>query len=269
VLEARASRDAAREDLESTRTELRSSQEELSHLRSEQDATQAQLTTTRSERDGLRKELETAQTDAEGTEKELETVRGERDRAQEEVVSARAEVKGTRAELEEAKADAQAAREASEEAEQKLVEMGDVERRVLEAHTTLEKIRNDFELEREGYAATERDLRARIATEGERQEQLEAAQAALHEHVDALRAQNEQLLEAYANAKRLSAQLAREAGELASGFEQPVAEVPPLGKIKAAAKDSAERAGESASEDEEDDATDRELRAASGQRAKA
>ncbi len=103
--------------------------------------------------------------------------------------------------------------------------MGDVERRVLEAHATVEKMRNDFEIEREGHAATDRELRARLNTETERYEALEAAHQALQEHVTALQAAHETLVETYASAKQLSAGLAR-------AFEMPVPDVPPPVKNK-------------------------------------
>src|SRR5579864_5668623 len=152
--------------------------------------------------------------------------------------------------------------------------MGDVERRVLEAHATLEKMRNDFEVEREGYAVSERDLRARLTAETERLEQFEAHQQALQEHLTALRAQNESLLEAYVSAQRLST-------ELATAFERALPEVPPLGEIKAIAPKGS-KSSSKVEKDEPIDATDDsvgdenghapvdgELRAASGSRAKA
>jgi multidrug resistance efflux pump len=109
---------------------------------------------------------------------------------------------------------------------------------VLEAHATLEKMRNDFELEREGYAIAERELRSRLATEAEQYQALEAAQHAMQEHVAALRAQNETLLDAYASAKHLSSELVRGTQDLASAFEKPVPEVPPMPEVKPAVKDS-------------------------------
>jgi hypothetical protein len=86
----------------------------------------------------------------------------------------------------------------------------------------VEKMRNDFELEREHHATTERDLRGRLASETERHEALQEAQGALQKRVDALRAQNAALLDAYATAKRWSAEFARGARELANTLEQPV-----------------------------------------------
>jgi septal ring factor EnvC (AmiA/AmiB activator) len=109
-------------------------------------------------------------------------------------------------------------------------------------------MRNEFELEREGYAVTERDLRARLATEAERYQALEAAQHAIHEHLNALRAQNEALQEAYGKAKRLAADLARGAGELATAFEKTVPDVPPMPEIKLPAKESSKSAKKSRDE---------------------
>jgi septal ring factor EnvC (AmiA/AmiB activator) len=83
-------------------------------------------------------------------------------------------------------------------------------------------MKNDFEVEREQHAATERDLRELLASEAERHEQLQESQAALQKRVDALRAQNAALLDAYATAKRWSAEFARGARELADTLEQPV-----------------------------------------------
>ena len=75
---------------------------------------------------------------------------------------------------------------------------------------------------REQYAAAERDLRARLASQTEQHEALQEAQATLQKRVDALRAQNAALLDAYATAKRWSAEFARGARELANTLEQPV-----------------------------------------------
>jgi chromosome segregation ATPase len=124
--------------------------------------------------------------------------------------------------------------------------MGDVERRVVEAHSMLEKMRNEFEIEREGYAVSERDLRSKLSSESERNETLTADYAALTEQhnglteqhktlqkqldaleseIEALRAQNSSLADVYATAKRLSEELARGAGDLASTLKKtPVEE---------------------------------------------
>jgi hypothetical protein len=86
----------------------------------------------------------------------------------------------------------------------------------------VEKMRNDFELEREQHAATERDLRSLLASETQRHESLQETHGVLQKRVDALRAQNAALLDAYATAKRWSAEFARGARELADTLEQPV-----------------------------------------------
>ena len=143
-----------------------------------------------------------------------------------------------------AMAEARTGREAVEKlaaAEQKLAEMGDVERRVGEAHAMLEKMRNEFELEREGYAVSERDLRSKLTAESERNEALSAEQKALGEEreslqkqvdaleaeMNALRAQNSTLADVYATAKRLSEELARGAGDLATTLKKtPVEDSP-------------------------------------------
>jgi hypothetical protein len=91
-------------------------------------------------------------------------------------------------------------------------------------------------------------LRGRLATESEQYQALEAAQQAMQEHLNALRAQNEALLEAYRNAKRVSAELARGTGELAAAFEQHVPEVPPMAEIKLLPKDSSKSSKKTRSE---------------------
>jgi hypothetical protein len=131
--------------------------------------------------------------------------------------------------------------------------MGDVERRVVEAHATLEKMRNDFELEREGYAVTERDLRARLTTETEQREALEAAQQSLQEYLEALRAQNSVLLEGYASARRLSEEFVEGARGLASAFEKPLPDVPPVPDVPAP-KSSSKTAKKVSAEDQPDPA---------------
>jgi chromosome segregation ATPase len=115
----------------------------------------------------------------------------------------------------------QAAAQANASASQ-LADLDEAERRVSEAHATVERMRHEFELEREQHAATERDLRARLASETERHEALQEAQATLQKRVDALRTQNAALLDAYATAKRWSEEFARGARELANTLEQPV-----------------------------------------------
>jgi hypothetical protein len=130
----------------------------------------------------------------------------------------RAELEGMRAEL--AAAQERAAQADANTAQ--LAQLDEAERRVSEAHATVEHMRHEFELEREHHASTERDLRARLASETERHEALQEAQAVLQKRVDALRAQNAALLDAYATAKRWSEEFARGARELANTLEQPV-----------------------------------------------
>ena len=69
---------------------------------------------------------------------------------------------------------------------------------------------------------SERDLRARLASEEEQHEAAREAQLAIQKRVEALRAQNASLLDAYATAKRWSVEFARGARELANTLEQPV-----------------------------------------------
>jgi hypothetical protein len=108
---------------------------------------------------------------------------------------------------------------------------------------------------------TERDLRARLASTTEQQEALQEAQSTMQKRVDALRAQNAALLDAYATAKRWSAEFARGARELADTLEQPVlddtvgAQQQPPSSSSEAAADESRREGPSrfAREDGEDD----------------
>jgi len=118
----------------------------------------------------------------------------------------------------------------------------------------LEKMRNEFELEREGYAVTERDLRARITSEAERNQALSAKHVslqqqleALEEQVESLRIQNASLVDAYVTAKRLTAELVRGASDLALTFTDD----PAMPEAKAAAP---EHVGETAASDDEEDA---------------
>lgn len=153
---------------------------------------------------------------------ELEAVNAaldsERSKHAESVAGLRGELDGLRAELESAQ------RQAAEASERNfdVGQLDEAERRVSEAHATVERMRHEFELEREQHAATERDLRARLASETERHEALQEAHAGLQKRMDALRSQNAALLDAYATAKRWSAEFARGARELADTLEQPV-----------------------------------------------
>jgi hypothetical protein len=191
---------------------------ELAAARAERDAARAELDSARAERDGARAELNAANAalDVERSKHAQSVAELRRQLSGEEAL--REQVKQLQAEL--AAAHAEAARIA-ENAPQ-LADLDAAERRVGEAHATVEKMRNDFELEREHHATTERDLRGRLASETERHEALQEAQGALQKRVDALRAQNAALLDAYATAKRWSAEFARGARELANTLEQPV-----------------------------------------------
>ena len=87
----------------------------------------------------------------------------------------------------------------------------------------LEKMRNEFELEREGYAVAERDLRSRLTSETERNatlseqhKSLQKKLTGLESEVETLRTQNSSLATVYETAKRLSEELARGAGDLAT-----------------------------------------------------
>jgi hypothetical protein len=131
-------------------------------------------------------------------------------------------VAGLRGELDRLRAELESAQQQAAERDFDVGQLDEAERRVSEAHATVERMRHEFELEREQHAATERDLRARLASETERHEALQEAQAGLQKRVDALRTQNAALLDAYATAKRWSAEFARGARELADTLEQPV-----------------------------------------------
>ena len=161
--------------------------------------------------DQLRADLEQGRAEVERLRSELEGNRGE-------LAQARSELDQNRAELEAARAEVARAGEALS----RLDELDEAEARVHEAHATVERMRHEFELEREQYAAAERDLRARLASQTEQHEALQEAQGTLQKRVDALRAQNAALLDAYATAKRWSAEFARGARELANTLEQPV-----------------------------------------------
>jgi hypothetical protein len=184
-----------------------------------------ELAAARAERDGARAELDSARAELNAATAALDVERSKHAQSVAELrrqlsgeEGLREQVKQLQAEL--AAAHAEAARIA-ENAPQ-LADLDAAERRVGEAHATVEKMRNDFELEREHHATTERDLRGRLASETERHEALQEAQGALQKRVDALRAQNAALLDAYATAKRWSAEFARGARELANTLEQPV-----------------------------------------------
>jgi len=179
-----------KEDLERTRHDLQQEREEVERLRSELGHKGAEL-------DRTREQLGHKQGESDGLRHELDQVRAELDGARVEVARAR-------------------------DALSRLDELDQAEARVTEAHATLEKMRHEFELEREQHAATERDLRGLLASEAERHEALQETHATMQKRLDALRSQNAALLDAYATAKRWSEEFARGARELANTLEQPV-----------------------------------------------
>jgi predicted nucleic acid-binding Zn-ribbon protein len=201
----------ARNDLEREREELEHTRGEVGQKRSELESARSELSQKTEEVDHLRAELEQGRAEVERLRSELEGNRGE-------LAQARSELDQNRAELEAARAEVARAGEAL----RRLDELDEAEARVHEAHATVERMRHEFELEREQYAAAERDLRARLASQTEQHEALQEAQGTLQKRVDALRAQNAALLDAYATAKRWSAEFARGARELANTLEQPV-----------------------------------------------
>ena len=207
----KADLEQARSDLEREREELDHARGEIGQKRSELESARSELSQKTEEVDQLRADLEQGRAEVERLRSELEGNRGE-------LAQARSELDQNRAELEAARAEVARAGEALS----RLDELDEAEARVHEAHATVERMRHEFELEREQYAAAERDLRARLASQTEQHEALQEAQGTLQKRVDALRAQNAALLDAYATAKRWSAEFARGARELANTLEQPV-----------------------------------------------
>jgi hypothetical protein len=210
--------DSARAELSQKSGELDHARSELGHKSGDLERARTDLAQKGGELDQVRAELDHNRSELERSRGELETARGEADKSRSEVAQVRAELDQTRAELEAARLDVSRAAEALE----RLDQLDEAEARVHEAHATVEKMRNDFELEREQYAVSERDLRARLASEEEQHEAAREAQVAMQKRVEALRAQNAALLDAYATAKRWSAEFARGAKELANTLEQPV-----------------------------------------------
>jgi hypothetical protein len=205
-------------ELESARSELGQKSGELDHARSELGHKSGELERARTELAQKTGEVDQLRTDLEQGRTEVERLRSELEQNRGELGQARSELDQNRAELEAARAEVARAGEALS----RLDELDEAEARVHEAHATVERMRHEFELEREQYAAAERDLRARLASQTEQHEALQEAQATLQKRVDALRAQNAALLDAYATAKRWSAEFARGARELANTLEQPV-----------------------------------------------
>lgn len=212
-------------EVDALRTELDQLNSQLDSERSKHAAMVAELKQQISGEEQLRSELDGARHELDTARHELDHTRGELDAARHELDHKRGELDHTRGELDHARHELEQAREAAAragEAESRLAELEEAEQRIADAHSTLERMRNEFELERETHAATERDLRARLASETERREALDEAQAALQKRMDVLRTQNAALLDAYATAKRWSAEFARGARELAATLEQPV-----------------------------------------------
>jgi type II secretion system (T2SS) protein E len=127
----------------------------------------------------------------------VEQLEAELGELRQELEARRGEAEAARAEAETARADAEAVRAEAEaargEADARLEEVGAAERRAAEARETIAGMRQEFELEREAHAASERELRAR----------LEAAE------------------ELRAKLLRVSEQIAAGARELAQAVEQP------------------------------------------------
>lgn len=205
-------------ELDSARSELSQKSGELDHTRSELGSKSGELERARTDLAQKGGELEQVRAELEQNRGELERSRSDLDQNRGELAQARSELDQNRSELETARTEVARAGEAL----RRLDELDEAEARVNEAHSTVEKMRNDFELEREQHAVNERDLRARLASQTEQHEALQEAQAMMQKRVDALRAQNAALLDAYGTAKRWSAEFARGARELADTLEQPV-----------------------------------------------
>jgi predicted nucleic acid-binding Zn-ribbon protein len=229
---ARSERDLARTELDGARSELERTRSELEAIRLERDGMRSDLEAARGELDVARSERDAARSARDRGRDDLETARSETEAVRGDAENLRAELQTIRGELEAAQQQSALAAEASKRAaeaerraaefERRLADADDAEQRVAEAHSMVEKMRNEFELEREGYAATERDLRARLASEAEQHEAAKEAHASVQKRMEVLRTQNAALLDAYATAKRWSAEFARGARELAATLEQPV-----------------------------------------------
>jgi predicted nucleic acid-binding Zn-ribbon protein len=242
----RSERDLARTELDGVRSERDLARTELDGVRSELERTRSELEAVRLERDGMRSDLEAGRGELEVARSERDAARSERDRGRDDLETARSEAEAVRGDAEKLRGELQTVRgeleaaqqqgalaaEASKRAaeaerratefERRLADADGAEQRVAEAHSMVEKMRNEFELEREGYAATERDLRARLASEEEQHGAAKEAHASVQKRMEVLRTQNAALLDAYATAKRWSAEFARGARELAATLEQPV-----------------------------------------------
>jgi predicted nucleic acid-binding Zn-ribbon protein len=243
---ARSELDGVRSELDGVRSERDLARTELDGVRSELERTRSELEAVRLERDGMRSDLEAGRGELEVARSERDAARSERDRGRDDLETARSEAEAVRGDAEKLRGELQTVRgeleaaqqqgalaaEASKRAaeaerratefERRLADADGAEQRVAEAHSMVEKMRNEFELEREGYAATERDLRARLASEEEQHGAAKEAHASVQKRMEVLRTQNAALLDAYATAKRWSAEFARGARELAATLEQPV-----------------------------------------------
>lgn len=230
--ETRGERDKSREEIDRRRSEIDQARaevervrEDLERQRGDFDTQHTELEQVRSERDHQRGELDQVRGERDQQRSELEQARSERDLQRGELDAVRAQVEEQRGELDEARlATARLAETETKlaESEAKVAELSEAEQRVNEAHATLQKMRREFELERETHAATERDLRAKLASESEQRDALTRAEVTMQKRIEVLRTQNAALLDAYATAKRWSAEFARGARELAATLEQPV-----------------------------------------------
>lgn len=222
---SRAEIDRRRGEIDQARAELERVREDLERQRADFDTQQTELEQVRGERDHQRGELEQVRSEREQQRSELEQARSERDQQRGELDAVRVQVEEQRAELDEARLATARLAEAETklaESEAKITELSESEQRVNEAHATLQKMRREFELERETHAATERDLRAKLASESEQRDALTRAEVTMQKRIEVLRTQNAALLDAYATAKRWSAEFARGARELTATLEQPV-----------------------------------------------
>jgi type II secretion system (T2SS) protein E len=231
ALDAERSKHAAavselRHELQEARSEAASDDhEELEQARAELERVREKLGRKKEDLEQARKDLEQEREEVERMRSELGHKGAELDRVRTEFAEKSGEADGLRGELAQMRGELETARSEvarAGDALRRLDELDQAEARVTEAHATLERMRHEFELEREQHAATERDLRSLLATETQRHEALQEAHSAMQKRLDALRSQNAALLDAYATAKRWSEEFARGAKELANTLEQPV-----------------------------------------------
>jgi len=231
ALDAERSKHAAavaelRHELQTVRSEpATDDHEELEQARAELERVREKLGRKKEDLEQARQDLEQEREEVERMRSELGHKGEELERARTELAEKCGEADGLRAELDQARGELENARAEvarAGDALSRLDELDQAEARVTEAHATLERMRHEFELEREQHAATERDLRSLLATETQRHEAVQEAHSAMQKRLDALRSQNAALLDAYATAKRWSEEFARGAKELANTLEQPV-----------------------------------------------